>query len=420
MTRKFFLPLMILSWFLSACSSNVKISADNLKAESYLQEDYDSTIFYAEKNLRTYSKDHFHSYYLIAAAEIKKKDYKSATVSFLKSLQSIPKNSENDAYRADILFNIGKIFKLHTNYQQAIKYYKLSESYASEQDLSSIYYNLANAYKKNNQPDTAAHYYTKSLRKAYHAEDEIRQAKVYLQLGLVYKAMGNIEEARSRWLTIVNNDRDTSATYAKYRGKALHNLGDIHLQAGEYKEALQYFKQALAVKIQPTNQFNTLLNLGLTYDAMEQPARAHPFYERAESYYPLVDTYAEYIELFHYMDFSYRETGDYELSKAAALRFYEENTKFNATKQAQISQYQAHRVEESIAGYESWVAYQETIRQYRYAIIAGILFFISLIVFGIPKLIKLIKTKRRHEEVLDGLREILLDTEKVVNNKAVE
>ncbi|MEL7148915.1 MAG: tetratricopeptide repeat protein, partial [Bacteroidota bacterium] len=281
----------------------------------------------------------------------------------MKALKSLPESSEYKSYRADILFNLGKICKLHANNRQAIKYYKKSSEYANEEDLSSVYYNLANAYKKNNQPDSATHFYVKSLKEAYHAKDEIRQAKVYLQLGLVYKAMGDMDEARSRFLTIVNNDQNTTEAYARYRGKALHNLGDMQLQDGNYPEAIRYFEKAMAAKTKPADQFNTLLNLGLTYDALDDHHKAQSFYERAEAYYPTVDTYIEYIDLFRYMDFSYRKSQNHELSQAAASRYYEEIARFNATKQAQIDQYQAQRINDSLADYDSWISYQQTIRQ---------------------------------------------------------
>ena len=88
-------------------------------------------------------------------------------------------------------------------------------------------------------------------------------ASVSEVIGLLRREFGDSEGARRAFLRAVHNDPGTAA--------ALHGLGNIAFEAGEYAEAVEYLEQAR--KVDPANS-NTCFLLGLTYNALGDAARA--------------------------------------------------------------------------------------------------------------------------------------------------
>jgi len=83
-----------------------------------------------------------------------------------------------------------------------------------------------------------------------------------LALATSYHLTGQYEEARTLWKTLINDD-DAAVI--------LSNIGDTFYNSGDVDSSLVYIEKALA--LEPTSDLY-VLNLGITYSALEESAKA--------------------------------------------------------------------------------------------------------------------------------------------------
>lgn len=93
--------------------------------------------------------------------------------------------------------------------------------------------------------------------------DPYRLAEVAEIVGLLRRDLGDNQGAQSAFLRAIYND--------SRRSKALHGLGNIAFESGNYLEAIQYLEQAK--KVNPENS-NTYFLLGMAYNGYGDAERA--------------------------------------------------------------------------------------------------------------------------------------------------
>ena len=419
MLRLIFLTSIVLSGLiLFACNDELPLqNALNAKAETFLDTNYDSTIYYANQNITTgiNTDTHFYSYYLIAFSYEKKKFYSNALSNYLEALNVIPDNNKYDGYRYGILNNLGKIFNIYSNHELAIKHYRQALDYVSDENRAALLYNLGNAYKSSGQYEKATKTYLDSKQIAIQQNDELRQAQLHHKLGLLYLALDDVENAKSYFKTIVNYSANESASYQKYVGKALHNIGEIYLRSDDYTTAIQYFEKALTVK-SGTEKFITYMDLGTCYHNTNQSAKAIASFKEAEKMYATVTPYKKYIDLFKHMHRMYREQGNMEASTAAVESYFAAIDQYDRVKEEQIALFSAAEMNHVVSNFNDRMAFRQTLEDYKYLILALAVLLLAVIVLAIRMLRSYLHAKRKKESVVNAGKEFFKGVESLLND----
>ena len=352
----------------------------NQLAIEQLDSSIDSAIYYANESLAQNAGDavDYNSYYILGYSYTRKNNYPLALLNYLKASEAIPEKKEFSADHADILMNLGRICKIHHNYAQAEKYYLEGLKYASEQGKSELFHNLGNLFKSKGNFQKSMDYYNQGLRVALNNNDLNRQVRIYNQIGLVFKNMSDYDKAHSYFETILNYTGNTSKTYKKYQAKAMHNMGNTYMHAGEYQKAIAYFKKALPMKQAGKEQFITLKDLGTCYTNTGQFEKASEYYRQAEALYPAVEPLKENIELFNLMSILQHQQEDYNSSFASTQLYYSKINQFIDVKENLLQQIQAYEIQQRIEQFYQEKTFLDTVYQYRYWI-AGLSVFSALI-----------------------------------------
>ncbi|MEL6560911.1 MAG: tetratricopeptide repeat protein, partial [Bacteroidota bacterium] len=175
------LPLLFFTLIIFSCSEDAQEADFNAIADSFKSTNQDSVVFYAQKSLSLNlgDKHDYYSYFLIAESYQRQKNYSLALTNYLESQRLIPKESIFDYYRYATNNNLGKIFKMYSNYELAIKHYRKALDYVEDKNKASLLYNLGNAYTSSGQYEKATKAYLDSKEIAVQQNDELRQARLH-------------------------------------------------------------------------------------------------------------------------------------------------------------------------------------------------------------------------------------------------
>ena len=407
------LLLYITSIMLFACEQEtVTIGNYNQKALEVGRstQNYDSAIYYATQNLKLTQSaaDHYFSYYIIASSHEKQQAYQKAAVNYVNSLQNLPEGSQHDELRYQLLYNIGLICKRYANYDLAINYYKQASNYVSDKNKIWLYYNLGNAYKEKENIEEAAYMYSESLRLSLLAEKEIEQAKAYNQIGLLYSSLEDYDKARSQYLTIINNDRNTSELYQKYKGYALHNMGSSYLYEKNYNKAVEYFLKASKLNRPDKEQFVTYFDLGKCYEAKGELSLAVDYYRKACELFPATEPNREFLKVHHRLGEVAFQLKRYEESHLAAGRYFAETDDFLAVKEQQLALFSSTNMQSAVDNVILTYRKVRQIKEYKYQLIGGGIALVLLLVFLIRFTIRNIRLKQRNHK-LETVQQQVMD-----------
>ncbi len=109
-----------------------------------------------------------------------------------------------------------------------------------------------------------------------------RVARIYIELGAVYDALGKKQEALSYYEQALAIRREVGNRGGE--GTTLHNLGMVYNALGKKQEALSYFERALAIWREVGDRGGegmTLNNLGAVYDDLGKKQEALSYFEQA-------------------------------------------------------------------------------------------------------------------------------------------
>ncbi|MGB3463976.1 MAG: tetratricopeptide repeat protein [Cyclobacteriaceae bacterium] len=383
----------------------------NTLAEDFLASNPDSTILLAQQSLQLNpdAEQDFYSHFLIGLAYHHKKEYKQASVSFMQAAKLTPADEEYDLYRYKILYNLGWITKVYSNYDLSASYYEQALAYAPEDKKSRLHYNLGNAYRRNNMSKKATIAYLKSADYAYELDDHLRYLKAMHQLGAVYETVDDLPKAREEYQKILDDEPLEGTSYTNLIAKVLHNMGNTYQQEQDYRNALPYYHQSLNLKKKESDRFITLMDMGTCYQELGQYDSAILYLAEAEQYFDLVSPSKDNIKVFYMLDLSYRKAGMHEQSLQASTTFYAKNDAFIEVKEALLEQYSAADIENTINGYHKDTSYAETLEKYALYIWIALAFTVLLAIYlvfirkRLNKTINAYKKTKRNEE---GLRRI--------------
>lgn len=174
---------------------------------------------------------------------------------------------------------------LQDNPQQAVFFFKkalaAAEAARLEQDVIANYGNLAVAYEKLEQWDTAMDYAMRGIKHQESHRFKTRFANLYETVGSALKRMKRPKEALPYYQEAIKinqenkNDRGLAISY--------NVTGNIYDDLGQLQTALSYYKKSLqiaeAIEFELL-QADALDNIGRMYDALGKPKEALPYFEK--------------------------------------------------------------------------------------------------------------------------------------------
>ena len=153
--------------------------------------------------------------------------------------------SDNDKVKADVLFQLGKIYLSMEDYENAIKAFESVKDYDPIPDVEfNSKIELVKTLKTG-----------KRIDEAFELAEDLRGQDIYekyfdqvdLELGNLYMEKGDLESAESQFLIV-----DTTYNNSESAGKARVNLGRLwEYDYMDYDSALFYYKRASSSFLQP-------------------------------------------------------------------------------------------------------------------------------------------------------------------------
>ncbi|HLP91259.1 MAG TPA: tetratricopeptide repeat protein [Nostocaceae cyanobacterium] len=183
----------------------------------------------------------------LAMSEKEIGEIKSAQQHYQQALELCPETDNKE--KASIIHNLGIIFAIRGEFEEAIKLYQQSleieENIGNWKGKASTLQNLAEIYAKREEFEEALALFYQSLEIAEHIRDVEGQAANFHGLGRIYLIQGKIEEAINFYRKSLNINEQVG----NLQGIAatLQNLGYIYINKGEFDKAVSTLHQCLEI-----------------------------------------------------------------------------------------------------------------------------------------------------------------------------
>ncbi|MCS7054241.1 MAG: tetratricopeptide repeat protein [Ignavibacterium sp.] len=188
--------------------------------------------------------------YILAHSYFRIEDYKNAETKFSEIIENYP---SSEFYR-EALYGLGWSYFQQKKYNDAFKVFDFASNGNDSIAVKSFYWKGES--KRYSGKDDEALQIFKSFLEKYPNERLSQDAQ--FQIGMIYLAKGNTELA-SRFLLSANNIENNET-----RAKALTSLGEIELEKSSFKNAINYFTEALNIKsISNETKLRALLGLAI-------------------------------------------------------------------------------------------------------------------------------------------------------------
>ena len=215
-----------------------------------------------------------------------KKNIPASDSLFKKSLE-ILETEEDSISRASLYINLGINQSRQGHYQSSIDYYRKAEQIAlhhieGENLLNRIANNLGLAYKATGQLDSARYYYQLTLDKAIKAENKDLEANALLNLASIfhqYKEYTQAEKNLNQAITLYEEVDNKNGVIM-----ALNNLATTFSSGRKFDDALETFIKAenLATSIGLKSQLgSTYHNIGNIYFKKEDYRKSREFLHKS-------------------------------------------------------------------------------------------------------------------------------------------
>ncbi len=253
----------------------------------------DKAIFYYKQTLREALSNEFkyiavESYNGIAQAHFIKAEYPDAFENFLNGLELAEKIG-NSELTIKMSTNLGTLFSLLTDYDEALKYYKLAQSKFNKSttniNKAAVLVNLGYLNNKTNNPNQALRYLNESIAMLQEIQAIKILAFAYITKGDVYNRTERYNEALS-FFNKANeiydevNDKKGEADLNYYTGISHNNLNNVKKAEASFLKSLNLYKS-----------FNLKSGLEKSYRALyainrdkESTSKALYFLELAQKY----------------------------------------------------------------------------------------------------------------------------------------
>lgn len=296
----------------------------------------------ADKTGFTYHKAN--SLYIQAWILKEKKQGGESFLKYMKSLsllKGIESQGENESGLYLMLLNsTAMLLYEHLETSQAIEY--LNEAL----DIAKIHYNqkrlwrlnksLAEIYEHEEPIESALNHINNSIKAAILLSDDEKYFMSLNKKGLILTKMNRYSEARDIFLSLVELSEKNNEIGPFYKGIALHNIGCAFFQAGDVKQAIEYYVQASSLgslNESSYSKFEASKDLCEAYLRVDNIDQALHYGLKADSIYAQVNLIPENYRLFQFLSDIYFDMGEYEKSHYFTNRHFDENKKFLANQE---------------------------------------------------------------------------------------
>lgn len=314
------------------------------------------------------SKEKAKALYLLGLLNLKKENFDQALNYQYKSLaimnamlKDFPYDVETKEYSANLLNDIGYIYKTIGRYDEAIKNYKkaieVNKELGSLKETGINYNNLGVVYEKSEQYQESVNSFNSALDVASKLNEKEKIAMQNNNIGQIFLTIGEYDKANEYFdkalETCEKNDMEDTQ-----KAKIITNMGMAALSEGQYEKAIEIFNKAKSIyeknedQAQVANQLN---NIGLVHKASGNYEEILNYFNEALNINKNIgagDSYAK----------NYNQLGDIYLAKEdldKAVEYYTNSImvydqvkgKANSFKQYFISQEQEEVYEKLINTY---------------------------------------------------------------------
>ncbi len=208
------------------------------------------------------------------------------------------KKEKRDAYviKAKALKNIGVIYTIRSEYDQALEnYFHSLRIFSQLNDLkgqADLFRFIGIGYFYKSEPDMALKYYKYSMNFAMAAQDTILLSNVYANIGIIHHMKSNYDKAMEFYLKqmkLLDNTNEIKGLSACYV-----NLANVYKDQRLYTQAIAYYKKAIPLKEQLNDKIglaNIYNNLGIAYAKIKDNDQAISYYFKSIALYESLQAY---------------------------------------------------------------------------------------------------------------------------------
>ena len=421
---------------LRTASDEEKIMNLNKLAQLSLRTSNEKCIKYAKMAQELASKtgdeaEEGKAYYFLGFAEYSKANYKAALGYYQQSI-SIYEKLDNQTLVSRIYNDIGIVYRRWGKYDTAVVSYqkalkiqeKINDVRGKANSLSSIgniYFYLGDDYL-----NKALEYYNLALDAFLESEDELGQAMVMTNIGLIYEKRGQYDSA----LDFINRSLEIYVRRDAKSGisTAYSRLGTIHSIKEEFEKAEDYLKKALTISrlIKNDREIPDLLQgLGEIYQRWGKNQKAIEYYKQSLQLFiergqqnEEADTYKSLADMYDSLG-TYRQALSYfRLHKQTTDSIYSQQ--MHKTISEMQEKYESEKKDLLISSQNQEIAQKEQ-EQFFYllGLIVASIFVVVILAFSLL-LLKQFRDKKKANVLLENQNVLLEDQNLLLEKRHIE
>ncbi len=244
------------------------------------------------------------------------KKYEQSLLYYQKALK-IAEELPNYKYKANIFYNIGRVYQDWGKYELAIDYHQQSQGLyqqlGREKSVANQWDWMADCNREWGKYEQAIKCANQNFALRQQLDDQVNIAYAYYQLGQIYQAWGKYEQA-------INHYQQSQEAYQQLgREKSVANLWDwmayCNREWGKYEQSVEYENQNLALRQQLDGQMgvaNVYNQLGLIYQAWGKYEQAINHYQQSREIYQRLGRENSVANQWYCMGDCNREWGKYK------------------------------------------------------------------------------------------------------------
>ena len=260
-------------------NDSLRVNVLNHRAQQILDEDPATAATFAEqaKNLSeqlNYESGRIQSLIILGKANQAQKEYATGLDHYLQASKAL-ENRRSHLQYADVLMEIGLLFKAWGAHERAIEYfensYQLSRQITDTARQISLLTYLGETHILLNHKEQARSNYTLLLDLQKHRDDKRQVLMVLEQLADIYAQLGRREQALEFELQVL--DIKKALQMNSELASSLNKIGNLYKNLNNNALALGYFKESLDLnkKMRQSQEGNqdddVLMNIAFIYQA---------------------------------------------------------------------------------------------------------------------------------------------------------
>ncbi|MCO6462191.1 MAG: tetratricopeptide repeat protein [Saprospiraceae bacterium] len=302
------------------------------------------------------------------------------------------------------------------NFPESIENYLLSlkacEELGGEEQMATIYSNIGNVYRKQNDTKNAIKYQEKALNIFEKNNNKKGIAKSLIGFALIYKQQNQLQKSMNAYnkaIKIFNELNDIWGLSIVY-----NNIGNLYREMSKYNEAISALKKSLELCIKLKNEdevARTSMNIGEVYLKINQPGEAKYWFQKSLNVLnknqnkEVVAQYLLNMSRIDSIENNYKGAFN-NFKKYLVYRdslFNEESIR-KVTKAGLNYQFEKQKAVLKIENEKKLIK-----TRFLWISISGVIFFLAIISFG---LYMMSKSKRKKEKLIQEQKQKLTEIEK--------